>query len=649
MIGTRAEELLRHVQQDVPDDAELVRRFRGGDPAAFESVVRRHGPLVLAVCLRTTNHRQDAEDAFQATFLTLARKAELIRDPHLLGNWLHGTAVRIGMRAKRGAARRRKREVQAVNVPEPAATALEPRFEHESAIHEEIERLPDAMRDAVVLCELRGVPRSEAAALLRIPEGTLSSRLAAGRKKLAERLTRRGIVPGAALVSLAAVPESLIAATSRIAAGIAVPANIERLVRGGFPMRSATIVVLGFSLSMVAAVYGGSGEETAPPVAKAPVASAEPKLDVPPAAKVDYTTKPRLQKTMDLQPNVHGLAWSPDGKWLIVNGPSVVFWDIAAGSRAELNLGLWNHFVGITPDSKHVVTVLRESGLLSGLHAARFWKITGPAKGGAGPMGGGGFRPAASREYMFEQTKELAIDPETVHQYGFPADGESIRTIRLTKAKSGMVSRVEVFEVKFGEAEGRTVFATDGECDLVALSPSGGRVALMNNKSITLHDIAGKKKTVFDQLPVQNPLKENTQKRFAKFSPDESKLITSLGGRSPVILSVSGDKPVVLEELAAHSIDEREATFSPNNRLVAIRGARDEKKPGEPLPGPGPSVRTSYTLSVWDAHTGKIVKSWDYYTVAAFHPSKPLLAIVEPNGGGSRLGFWDFSAESVGK
>ncbi len=649
MIGTRAEHLLRHLRQDLPDDAELVRRFRRGDREAFEDLVRRHGPLVLEVCLRTTRHRQDAEDAFQATFITLARKAELIRDPMLLGNWLHGVALRIALRAKRGAGRRRMREVQAVNVPEPAATAATPPFEHGAAIHEEIERLPEAMRDAVLLCELRGVSRSEAAAVLHIPEGTLSSRLAAGRKNLAERLARRGIVPGAALVSLAVVPESLIAATSRIAAGVAIPANIERLMRGGFSMRKVLIGVLGFSLSVAAAVYAGRSEEESEVVKALPIVD-KLKDDAKPEEKLEAVMRPQLRTTLDIDHHANQLIWSPDGKWFVVGvgGPDqrdrIVFVGQETPARGEMALVPSQRLVGITPDSKHVITDLRESGLLSGRHAMRLWNLLGDR---GGPMSG---PPFAERAVRFELSKEHVLEPDSTRQYGFPAGGERLRTVHTSRARLNVLNRVEIFESKFGEAATKSVFKSDAECESTVLSPSGGRVALLNKMSVTVHDIAAGKKATFDKLPEANPpLKENDgRRRTAAFSADESLIVTALVGRSPVIFPLNGDKPVILEGDDSLAMYVHEASFSPRNRLVAIRGVRYgkvERGPKSPAEGVVGSV-----LILWDVQTGKIVRTWEPFDVkAVFHPRNGQLAITETNGLGTRIGFWEFIEEWIEK
>ena len=538
--------------------------------------------------------------------------------------------------------------MQAVNVPEPAAIAATPPFEHEAAIHEEIERLPDPVRDAVTLCELRGVTRADAAAILRIPEGTLSSRLAAGRKKLAERLARRGVAPSAALVAVAAVPETLVAATCRIAAGIAIPANIERLMRGGLPMRTILIGVMGFGLAAAGAVLTAKPET--PPVrvaAPAAEAAAEPKTKTAPAETFKYTSKPRLQKTLDIQANVKRVVWSPDGKWLLLDGPSIVVWNLETRSRGELNLATPNRFVAITP-AKQVVTQLRESGLLSGLHVVRLWGVNGPGRmeaGGSGVASGGGpgaFGPGIG----FEQTREHTIDPESMSIYGFPKDGDTIRTVRTRSTKPGVLTHVEVLESKLDSTASKSVFAVDTECDTVVLAPSGGRIAILNKTSITIHEIAEGKKTTFDKLPEANPpLKDGDgRRRLAAFSPDETKVVTALIGRSPVILSLTGDKPVTLEGVEPFSMSVTEASFSAGNRLVSMRGVRYG-----PRPGPGGRVTEGLigsALFVWDAQTGKVVKLWEPFDVtAAFHPSKPTLAIVEPNGSSGRLGLWDFSAE----
>src|SRR5262249_49477835 len=142
------------------------------DEAAFEVLVRRHGPMVLGVCRRLLRHPQDAEDAFQVTFLVLARKAKAIGQPDLLGNWLYGTAYRAALEVK--AARQRAKERQVSPMPEPVMVEEADVWrELRPILDQELNRLPDRYRVAVVLCDLEGGTRREVAGRLGIPEGTL--------------------------------------------------------------------------------------------------------------------------------------------------------------------------------------------------------------------------------------------------------------------------------------------------------------------------------------------------------------------------------------------------------------------------------------------------------------------------------------------
>lgn len=222
-----------------PTDQELLAKFVAErDEECFAEIVRRHGAMVLSVCRRVTGQPQDAEDAFQAAFLVLARRAAQIGRPELLGNWLYGVAYRTALEAR--AARRRVKEQQAVSaVPEPASPEpAEDTADLRRVIDEELARLPDKYRAAVVLCDLEGVSRKDAAERLRVPEGTLSSRLAHARKVLASRLSRRGVSASGAVIATtlardagaATLPTAVVHSTARAAArfacGGAVPPEV---------------------------------------------------------------------------------------------------------------------------------------------------------------------------------------------------------------------------------------------------------------------------------------------------------------------------------------------------------------------------------------------------------------------------------------
>src|SRR5579883_2035471 len=218
----------------LPDAGLVARYVRSRDGEAFAELVRRHGPMVLAVCRRVAGDAHLAEDAFQATFLVLARKAAAVRPRAAVGAFLHGVAARTALEARTVSLRRRSRETVTPTFPDPpAADPCPAETELLRALDAEIARLPDHLRTAVVLVELEGRPRPEVAARLGVPEGTLSSRLAKARRVLAGRLTRRGFGLPAALLAAAAVPPDLAAAAGRLAVDSGpVPALAAELSRG---------------------------------------------------------------------------------------------------------------------------------------------------------------------------------------------------------------------------------------------------------------------------------------------------------------------------------------------------------------------------------------------------------------------------------
>ncbi len=196
----------------------LLDRFVAqGDEAAFAALVARHGPMVLGVCRRALRDEHDVEDAFQATFLVLVRRAGSIRDGELVGHWLHGVAHRVAVRARAVNARRHALERTGVEV-NPAVHG--PSSVDDSAVlDEELARLPESLRAPLVLCYLEGLTHDEAAQRLGWPVGTVRSRMARGRDVLQRRLTRRGVAGAAP--ALTPVSASLLDATVRASLGLA--------------------------------------------------------------------------------------------------------------------------------------------------------------------------------------------------------------------------------------------------------------------------------------------------------------------------------------------------------------------------------------------------------------------------------------------
>lgn len=242
MANLLAPPILRRLRAFVPPDAagiadaDLLERYlTDSDEAAFESIVRRHGRMVLGACHRILGDPHDALDAFQATFLVLVRKAATVSPPEMLPAWLHGVARLTALRARE--ARRRRREVAVAAPPEPAAPRDDGAPDLRPVLDEELARLPAKYRVAVVTCDLEGLSHKQAAARLGWPMGTVASRLSRGRAALAKRLTRRGFsVPPTLVVSAPQLPCSLIEATLRAAelyaAGLAGSGPVIALTQG---------------------------------------------------------------------------------------------------------------------------------------------------------------------------------------------------------------------------------------------------------------------------------------------------------------------------------------------------------------------------------------------------------------------------------
>jgi RNA polymerase sigma factor (sigma-70 family) len=218
-------QVLSHLQQaDLRlTDGQLLARFVAArDESSFAALVRRHGPMVLGVCRRVLRNPHDAEDAFQATFLVLARKAGSVVKRDSLGCWLYQVAYHTALEARTMSARRHARERPMSDAPHPPVVPAEAQ-DWRPLLDRELSLLPEKYRSAIVLCDLEGRPRREAARRLAVTEGTLSSRLARGRTLLAKRLTKCGVAlsGGALAVALAqetasgALPAGLVNSTAR--------------------------------------------------------------------------------------------------------------------------------------------------------------------------------------------------------------------------------------------------------------------------------------------------------------------------------------------------------------------------------------------------------------------------------------------------
>jgi RNA polymerase sigma factor (sigma-70 family) len=299
MTASHTSKVLQHLRRTVLrhevtklTDARLLECFIDHrEEAAFAALVKRHGPMVWGVCHRLLNH-QDAEDAFQVTFLVLFRKAASIRPRRMVGSWLHGVAHQAALHARRTAARRGAREKQVKEMPEPAVAGdlwddLRP------LLDEELSRLPDKYRAVLVLCDLEGNTRQEAARQLGCPPGTVAWQLARARTMLARRLRQRGVaLSGGALAAVlahkaasAGVPTSVLSSTihaaNRLAAGqgaaagaisVEVAALTEGVLKAMLWSKIRTGIVTVFAialLSLEGGVFVWQSQASDPPTQQA--------------------------------------------------------------------------------------------------------------------------------------------------------------------------------------------------------------------------------------------------------------------------------------------------------------------------------------------------------------------------------------------
>jgi RNA polymerase sigma factor (sigma-70 family) len=290
------------------------------EESAFAALVRRHGPMVWGVCRRVLRSHQDAEDAFQATFLVLVRKAASVVPRELVANWLYGVAHQTALKARATGARRRTREKQVKAMPEPALERQEIWDDLQAVLDQELSRLPDKYRAVIVLCDLQGKTRKEAARHFRLPEGTVATRLATARAMLARRLARYGrAVPGAALAAVlaqnvasaglpASVASSTIKAASLFAAGQATAAGavsvravalaegvLKTMLLTKLKIATALLVAVAFLGAAAAALTPReqAAKPAAPPVQEQPAQAVKPPAPAP-AVNKEAETLPTL-------------------------------------------------------------------------------------------------------------------------------------------------------------------------------------------------------------------------------------------------------------------------------------------------------------------------------------------------------------------
>jgi RNA polymerase sigma factor (sigma-70 family) len=536
--------------QDAATDEELLARFVcAHDPAAFETLVRRHGPMVLRLCQRLLRPGPDADDAFQATFIVLVRKAQSIVKQQSLASWLYGVAYRIALRARVRAERRLARErhidegAVAGKVPSTSEADLRP------VLDEELNRLPEKYRTPVVLCYLEGKTNEEAAQQLQWPTGTVKIRLSRARELLRHRLTRRGLTfsAGALLLALtqetasAAVPQALASAATQAVAGGALPAGACALADAALhamtvvKLKIAAGVVLAASVLTTAAVLVvGSGND-GPPV--------------------------QLRATLEGHSDgVFALAFLADGRTLATGGGDRVIrlWDVTSG---------------------------HETAALSG-HRRKILSLAASPDGALLASGEGDLDgpPGVVKLWDLGSRREVATLPE--HEQGASSLAFSPDSRLLASAAWG--GRIRLWEVGSRRLKATLTGHRSGVAQL-CFSPDGSLLAsASNDQTVKLWKIPGG-----TELATLTGHTDVVQK--LAFSTDGARLVSGSRDGTVRIWDVRTHEQLLLI-LAGTSADC--VAFAPGDRVV-LSGHQQESA-GEKLG----------VLRLWDAEKGKPLASW---------------------------------------
>jgi RNA polymerase sigma factor (sigma-70 family) len=321
----------------------LERYLECRDEAAFEAIVARHGPMVLGVCRRMLADQTDVEDAFQATFLVLVRRARQLGPRDAIGPWLYGVASRVAMRSRSEAARRRRFQPLTPEVVVVVDDRSSASREIGEVIDQELSRLPSKYRNPIVLCYLEGQTHEEAARQLKWPIGTVKGRLARARDLLQSRLVRRGLTPAVGALSLALSPDSSAAlhrellertvkSSLKLALGQAtaqvVSTSITFLVEGvltsmfvnSVKWASVVVLVAGLActgLGVMARQDSKARTDIVPPAVKSTVAAPEPKpAESSPPNRVEPPKSANEDAPTDLAELRRALLKAANSEWL---------------------------------------------------------------------------------------------------------------------------------------------------------------------------------------------------------------------------------------------------------------------------------------------------------------------------------------------
>ena len=620
--------------------AELLKRYAARrDPEAFAGLVQQFGPMVFGVCRRVLGQAADADDAFQAVFLSLARQADSFRDPAALPAWLHRVALRVSHKAL---ARRAGASAPPEVVPDPTDPFAELVWKDvRRALDEELDALPDKYRGPVVLCWLDGLTQDEAASKLGTSLATLKRRLDAGRDVLRARLVRRGLAPALAAGAVldatgltASVSESLKALAVELGVGGAVPVGVSELqvtaAAAGPTRRAALVTLLGVGTVAAAAGVALSRKPPAPVrevVNGEPVTAPAPEPG-PPAPQRGSLGIPRNRIAHRTAATT--VAWSPDGKTLATGsaGGEVTLWDARTGklkaSVGELERRMSS--VAFCPDGKQLaaadergeirlwdVATLKEKLTLN-LEAGRGWvpvNAIALSPDGKTLVSAGGDKTI--RLWDPETGKEKKIlkgHSESVSAVAFSPDGRF-----LASAAAEWAGKIKLWDA----TSGNELATIDPNSKVLSLawSPNGKVLACATDEwMVRAWDMpTGKERFALKKDEMLGSAS------VVAFSPD-SKTLASGHGEAIRLWDVANGTT-------------RATLRGPNGGVMALSFSRD---------GTLASAQDDGTVKLWDMSAGQEQGTFTGHRggvdSVAFSPDGKTLAT---GGGDSTVKLWDVS------
>lgn len=674
--------LIRHAgsEPDEPDAHLLCRFVATRDPAAFADLVRRYARLVWTLCRALLPSEADADDAFQATFLALAESAKSVRDPDRLGPWLHAVAHRVCLNARRTAARRTRRERASAAQEGTRPVADSAWNTAAAAVHEEVGRLPNALRVAFVLCCLEGKAPSAAAAELGVPDGTFSARLSRAKRRLLERLAERGIgaavavgVAGSWAAPTAAAVERAVTLGSRRAT---VPVSVSSLVSGVAPMgmlrvKAAVLTLALLPLAVLVFPGGGTvGPEARAQPAKPAGEAKPPKLDLH-GDPLPEKALMRLGTVKYRVPNLSGVGFKKTGELVALNEKLELHTFPADGSpkasvtklQRDPERSYWR--LAISADARFVAAHIGEEKKL------KVWDISGE-------------KPVEHLTRDMTDAYSIAFSPDgnwlAVNDTGRGNGAVPVLLGDVTKKEWHLfplprVDHVEQFSftdngkyLAVVAGNGTTVIETASQkvmgtvsmpkerARAAAVSPDGKTVALMPMTWLFGNEPTAKFFTTDTGSDAEGLIGPTASAAGIDFSPDGKTLRVSGSGRLREWDPVAGKW---LRELALPTPRNHSPVWSPDGRRFAIHNAAtlvlaDAKtwKPLHPealaaghadaifgitVSPDGKVIATDgEEIRLWDSATGKLLgqakSTWGNAPTLAFLPdSKSFIAVAEQN------------------